>query len=81
MTTYRLNKQFQLAIFQYYQDLHGSVQKVSRFLQCPLTKDELNLAQKHCSFNNMKENTMVNYTLIPQEIMDHSQGKFMRKGM
>lgn len=24
---------------------------------------------------------MVNYTLIPQEIMDHSKGKFMRKGM
>lgn len=23
---------------------------------------------------------MANYTLIPQEIMDHSQGRFMRKG-
>ncbi|XP_026122148.1 sulfotransferase family 5A, member 1 isoform X2 [Carassius auratus] len=54
--------------------------KVSRFLQCNLTEDELMLAQKHCSFNSMKENTMVNYTLIPQEIMDHSKGKFMRKG-
>ncbi|KAI2662250.1 Sulfotransferase 2B1 [Labeo rohita] len=63
-----------------WQDLHGSVQKVSRFLQCPLTEDELILAQKHCSFNSMKENAMVNYTLIPQEIMDHSKGKFMRKG-
>ncbi|KTG42031.1 hypothetical protein cypCar_00021760 [Cyprinus carpio] len=62
------------------QDLHGSVQKVSRFLQCDLTEDELILAQKHCSFNSMKENTMVNYTLIPQEIMDHRKGKFMRKG-
>lgn len=71
----------QFAIFQFYQDFHGSVQKVSHFLQCPLTEDELILTQKHCSFNSMKENAMVNYTLIPQEIMDHSKGKFMRKGM
>ncbi|ROL41183.1 Sulfotransferase family cytosolic 2B member 1 [Anabarilius grahami] len=63
-----------------WQDLHGALQKVSRFLQCPLTEDELIRAQKHCSFNSMKENAMVNYTLIPQEIMDHSKGKFMRKG-
>ncbi|CAM4532173.1 hypothetical protein PO909_023233 [Leuciscus waleckii] len=63
-----------------WQDLHGALQKVSRFLQCPLAEDELMLAQKYCSFNSMKENAMVNYTLIPQEIMDHSKGKFMRKG-
>ncbi|KAG1941416.1 sulfotransferase family 5A, member 1 [Pimephales promelas] len=62
------------------QDLHGALQKVSRFLQCSLSEDELVLAQKHCSFNSMKENAMVNYTLIPQEIMDHSKGTFMRKG-
>uniref|UniRef100_A0A8C1RNU8 Sulfotransferase n=1 Tax=Cyprinus carpio TaxID=7962 RepID=A0A8C1RNU8_CYPCA len=48
-------------------DLHGSIQKVSHFLQCPLIEDEL-------------ENAMVNYTLIPQEIMDHSKSKFVRKG-
>ncbi|XP_026071828.1 sulfotransferase family cytosolic 2B member 1-like [Carassius auratus] len=62
------------------QDIQGSIQKVSHFLQCPLTEDELILSQKHCSFNSMKENAMVNYTLIPQEIMDHSKGKFMRNG-
>ncbi|KAK7169725.1 hypothetical protein R3I94_000078 [Phoxinus phoxinus] len=63
-----------------WQDLHGALQTVSRFMRCPLAEDELMLAQKYCSFNSMKENAMVNYTLIPQEIMDHSKGKFMRKG-
>ncbi|XP_051984233.1 sulfotransferase 2B1-like [Xyrauchen texanus] len=63
-----------------WQDLHGSLEKVSRYLMCSLTEDELTSAQKYCSFNSMKENAMVNYTLIPQEIMDHSKGKFMRKG-
>lgn len=28
----------------------------------------------------MRDNAMANYTLIPREIMDHSQGRFMRKG-
>lgn len=65
----------------FHQDLYGSLEKVSRFLQCTLTEEELNISQKHCSFNSMEENIMVNYTLIPQEIMDHSKGKFMRKGM
>ncbi|XP_055072256.2 sulfotransferase family 5A, member 1 [Misgurnus anguillicaudatus] len=63
-----------------WQDLRGSVEKVSHFLQCPLTEEELTNVQKHCSFSSMKENPMVNYTLIPQEIIDHSRGKFMRKG-
>lgn len=62
------------------QNLRGSLEKVSRFLQCPLLEDELTSAQRSCSFNTMRENCMVNYTLIPQEIMDHRKGKFMRKG-
>ncbi|KAM9461273.1 sulfotransferase family 5A, member 1 [Clarias gariepinus] len=63
-----------------WEDLHGALVKVSRFLQCPLLEDELISIQKSCSFNTMKENSMVNYTLIPQEIMDHTKGKFLRKG-
>ncbi|TTA54969.1 Sulfotransferase family cytosolic 2B member 1 [Bagarius yarrelli] len=63
-----------------WEDLRSSLEKVSRFLQCPLMEDELSSAQKSCSFSTMKENSMVNYTLVPQEIMDHSKGKFMRKG-
>ncbi|XP_012674660.1 sulfotransferase family 5A, member 1 [Clupea harengus] len=61
-------------------DLQGSLQRVSGFLQCTLLEEEINCAQKQCSFNSMRDNTMVNYTLVSQEIMDHSCGKFMRKG-
>ncbi|XP_062869346.1 sulfotransferase family 5A, member 1 [Trichomycterus rosablanca] len=61
-------------------DLPRSVQKVSQFLVCPLLEEELTNIQKVCSFNSMKENSMVNYTLISQDIMDHSKSRFMRKG-
>ncbi|KAL3993080.1 guanylate cyclase soluble subunit alpha [Sarotherodon galilaeus] len=61
-------------------DLHSTIKKISSFLQCPLVEDEVNNCVKHCSFSSMKENKMINYTLVPQEIMDHSKGSFMRKG-
>lgn len=56
------------------------MEKISAFLQCPLVGEELTSSLRHCSFSSMRDNTMVNYTLVPQEIMDHSKGKFMRKG-
>lgn len=62
------------------QDLHGAIKRVSSFLQCPLVEDELNNCVKHSSFSSMKENKMINYTLVPEEIMDHSKGSFMRTG-
>ncbi|XP_073321269.1 sulfotransferase family 5A, member 1 [Pagrus major] len=61
-------------------DLHGTIKRVSSFLQCPLVEDEVNSCVKHCSFSSMKDNKMVNYTLIAGEIMDHGKGSFMRKG-
>uniref|UniRef100_A0A667XVB5 Sulfotransferase n=1 Tax=Myripristis murdjan TaxID=586833 RepID=A0A667XVB5_9TELE len=54
--------------------------KISAFLQRPLVEEELNSCLKHSSFSSMKNNTMVNCTLISPEIMDHSKGCFMRKG-
>ncbi|XP_041650906.1 sulfotransferase family 5A, member 1 [Cheilinus undulatus] len=61
-------------------DLHGAIKRVSSFLQCPLMEEEVNNCVNHCSFSSMKHNKMVNYTLVDQEIMDHSKGSFMRKG-
>ncbi|KAM9860676.1 sulfotransferase family 5A, member 1 [Aulostomus maculatus] len=61
-------------------DLHGSIKKVSSFLQCHLLEDELNDCVGHCRFSSMKDNKMINYTLVPEEIMDHSRGSFMRRG-
>ncbi|KAK1798460.1 hypothetical protein P4O66_006756, partial [Electrophorus voltai] len=59
--------------------LHASLERVSEFLQCPLVEEELTSTLKSCSFSSMKKNCMVNYSLIPQEIMDHRKSKFMRK--
>uniref|UniRef100_A0A3Q0RC32 Sulfotransferase n=1 Tax=Amphilophus citrinellus TaxID=61819 RepID=A0A3Q0RC32_AMPCI len=61
-------------------DLHGTIKRISSFLQCPLVEDEVNNCVKHSSFSNMKDSKMINYTLVPNEIMDHSKGCFMRKG-
>ncbi|GAA6079210.1 sulfotransferase family 5A, member 1, partial [Tachysurus ichikawai] len=63
-----------------WEDLRGSLEKVNWFLEYHLLENELNSALKSCSFSTMRENCMVNYTLISQEIMDHKKGKFMRKG-
>ncbi|XP_061566089.1 sulfotransferase family 5A, member 1 [Cololabis saira] len=61
-------------------DLRGTIERVSSFLQRPLLEEELTNCVKHCSFSSMKDNKMINYTLVPNEIMDHSKGTFMRKG-
>ncbi|XP_051235651.1 sulfotransferase family 5A, member 1 [Dicentrarchus labrax] len=61
-------------------DLYGTIKRVSSFLQSNLVEDEVNNCVKHCSFSSMKNNKMVNYTLIDEEIIDHSKGSFMRKG-
>lgn len=62
------------------QDLSGTIQRVSSYLQRPLGEDEVNSCVKHCSFSSMKVNKMVNYSLVAEDIMDHSKGSFMRKG-
>lgn len=62
------------------QDLCGTAQRLSTFLGCPLAPGTLAALEQHCSFSAMRDNAMANYSLIPNEIMDHSQGRFMRKG-
>uniref|UniRef100_A0A8C6NZ04 Sulfotransferase n=1 Tax=Nothobranchius furzeri TaxID=105023 RepID=A0A8C6NZ04_NOTFU len=61
-------------------DLPGTVDRVSSFLQRPLLEDERNSCVQHCSFSSMKDNKMCNYSLVPDEIVNHSKGSFMRKG-
>uniref|UniRef100_A0A674H6G3 Sulfotransferase n=1 Tax=Taeniopygia guttata TaxID=59729 RepID=A0A674H6G3_TAEGU len=64
-----------------HQDLRGTAQRLSGFLGCPLAPGTLAALEQHCSFSAMRDNAMANYSLIPAEIMDHSQGRFMRKGV
>ncbi|XP_053722645.1 sulfotransferase family 5A, member 1 [Synchiropus splendidus] len=61
-------------------DLHGSIKKVSSFLQRHLLDEEVRNCVRHSRFSSMKDNKMTNYTLIDGQIMDHKKGCFMRKG-
>ncbi|KAG8437572.1 hypothetical protein GDO86_008326 [Hymenochirus boettgeri] len=62
-------------------DLRGCIKKLCKFLGSPMYSKEVDRVEKHCKFSNMSQNKMVNYMLIPCEILDHTQGKFMRKGV
>ncbi|XP_004067176.2 sulfotransferase family cytosolic 2B member 1-like [Oryzias latipes] len=61
-------------------DLRGSIEKVGVFLQCGLQEEELSSCVEHSRFSSMKDNKMINYSLVPEEIIDHKKGSFMRKG-
>ncbi|KPP62549.1 hypothetical protein Z043_119262 [Scleropages formosus] len=63
------------------QDLKGALVRFSRFLNRELTLEALEKVAEHCSFNNMKNNTMSNYSLVPEDIMDSSKSPFLRRGM
>ncbi|XP_015729900.1 sulfotransferase 2B1-like isoform X2 [Coturnix japonica] len=64
-----------------HQDLRGAAQRLSAFLGITLEPQTLLALEQHCSFAAMRDNAMANYTLIPREIMDHSRGRFMRRGV
>ncbi|KAJ7304139.1 hypothetical protein JRQ81_011667 [Phrynocephalus forsythii] len=61
------------------QDLRGSVERICHFLGKELDSHQLDAVVKNASFQTMKDNKMSNFSLIPN--MDHSRGKFMRKGI
>ncbi|XP_026176390.1 sulfotransferase 2B1-like [Mastacembelus armatus] len=79
-TTATMNNLLHITYEEMSMDLHGAIKRISSFLQCPLEEGKVNDCVKHGSFNSMKDNKMVNYTLIAEEIMDHSKGSFMRQG-
>uniref|UniRef100_UPI0037E86CE4 sulfotransferase family 5A, member 1 n=1 Tax=Semicossyphus pulcher TaxID=241346 RepID=UPI0037E86CE4 len=78
--TATMNNLYHITYEELSQDPRGAIKRLSSFLQCPLVEDEVNSCVKQCSFSSMKHNKMVNYTLVPEAIMDHDKGSFMRKG-
>ncbi|KAM4651439.1 sulfotransferase 2B1-like [Discoglossus pictus] len=63
------------------QDLRGSVVKICKFLGKEFDDSVIDSVVENSSFKVMKENKMSNYSLSPQEFMDHTKGLFMRKGI
>ncbi|KAM6224753.1 sulfotransferase 2A1-like [Rhynchocyon petersi] len=63
------------------QDTRTSLERVSQFLGKKLGPEEMNSVLKNISFEVMKENKMSNFSLLPDELINHSKGKLMRKGV
>ncbi|XP_005415173.1 PREDICTED: sulfotransferase family cytosolic 2B member 1-like [Chinchilla lanigera] len=72
-------------LFVTYEELHqaprATLQKLSDFLGYPLGPEEEDFVLEHCSFPFMSQSSVVNYSLVPKEVMDPSQGRFLRKGV
>ncbi|XP_060114562.1 sulfotransferase 2B1-like [Heteronotia binoei] len=63
------------------QDLRGSVEKICHFLGKELNSQQLDSVVEYASFRKMKENKMSNFTLLGDNLVDHTKGEFMRKGI
>ncbi|XP_039973961.1 amine sulfotransferase-like isoform X2 [Xiphias gladius] len=62
------------------QDLPSAVERISLFLGKELTDEQLANVVKHSTFNNMQKIPQANYEQIPDSMLNHHQGRFMRKG-
>jgi len=55
---------------------------IADFVGHSLSNEKIAEIAKHCSFDEMKANTMVNREVLPiSDLFDMSQSKFMRKGI
>lgn len=61
-------------------DLRSSVRRIVAFLGKKLTEEQLESVVKHSTFNNMRKMPLANYEQVPGDLLNHHQGKFMRKG-
>ncbi|XP_040899972.1 amine sulfotransferase-like isoform X2 [Toxotes jaculatrix] len=62
------------------QDLLAAVERISLFLGKELTDKQLADVVKHSTFSNMKKIPQANYEQVSGDLLNHHQGRFMRKG-
>ncbi|XP_029360095.1 amine sulfotransferase-like [Echeneis naucrates] len=62
------------------QDLKSVVQRISLFLGKDLTNEEQANVVKHSTFKKMKDIPQANYKQVSEEMFNHQNGMFMRKG-
>uniref|UniRef100_A0A8C4QLT4 Sulfotransferase n=1 Tax=Eptatretus burgeri TaxID=7764 RepID=A0A8C4QLT4_EPTBU len=68
-----------------YEELHTefrtSLRRLASFLGRPLDSAAEEMVSSHCSFAKMVTNCMTNYSLVPHSWINHTQGRFLRKGV
>lgn len=63
-------------------DLPGMVSRIGEFLGHSLKQEAIDTIANHCSFEQMKNNNMVNREVLPlNDLFDMTKSKFMRKGI
>ncbi|GBM09367.1 Sulfotransferase family cytosolic 1B member 1 [Araneus ventricosus] len=63
-------------------DLRGMVLRLCDFLERPLSPEAVDAIVRHCTFESMKTNKMVNREVLPiTDLFDMTKSKFMRKGI
>ncbi|MGH0149842.1 UNVERIFIED_CONTAM: hypothetical protein FKN15_043029 [Acipenser sinensis] len=61
-------------------DLKAAVLKICSFLGKQLDEQQIDSVVKHCTFKQMKTNPNANYESVPESLLNHKNGAFMRKG-
>ncbi|KAM3592838.1 uncharacterized protein V6R79_026325 [Siganus canaliculatus] len=63
-------------------DLKDSVTRIAQFLEKPLDREVVEKIADRCLFENMKQNQMSNYSLIPHKFVKNPKTfEFLRKGI
>ncbi|XP_027710309.1 sulfotransferase family cytosolic 1B member 1-like [Vombatus ursinus] len=72
-------------LYLFYEDIKEDpkreIRKIMEFLGKKLDEEALDRIVQLTSFETMKDNSLVNYRLLPTTLMDHSISPFMRKGI
>ena len=62
------------------QDLQAAVGRIAEFLGSDLTQDQLDSVVEHSTLKNMKQIPQASYEQVSGDLLNHRQGRFMRKG-
>nr|DBA17279.1 TPA: hypothetical protein GDO54_002753 [Pyxicephalus adspersus] len=72
-------------LYLFYEDLKENpkreIRKMLQFLEIKMTDDIVEKIVHHTSFEEMKNNDMVNYKTIANDVLDQTTTTFMRKGL
>ncbi|XP_053566787.1 amine sulfotransferase [Bombina bombina] len=62
-------------------DLRSAVLKICKFVEIELDEEAVNIVVEKATFRNMKRDPLANYTFLADDLLDHTKGDFVRKGI